>query len=53
MYGLDLKEKLSTAGFRVRVLSTDDLSGNYIDRSVRTPHTESDKYLFFCEKPDA
>lgn len=49
--GLDFSEKLKQAGFRVDIVSVDDVAGNYIDRTVHSPHTESDKYLFFCTKP--
>ena len=48
--GLDLKTKLSDAGFSVDVFSFDDVPGRYIDRNVTSPHVESDKYLFFCTK---
>ncbi|MBN2570218.1 MAG: class I SAM-dependent methyltransferase [Deltaproteobacteria bacterium] len=50
MYGLDLENRLFDAGFSVNTLSIDDVPGSYIDRSVASPHMESDKYLFFCTK---
>ncbi len=48
--GLDLKEKLENSGFTVQIKTTHDLQGNYFDLSLSTPHSESDKYLFFCTK---
>lgn len=48
--GLDFSNKLKQSGLSVRVVSTDDVPGNYIDRSVNSPHTESDKYIFYCQK---
>ncbi len=53
MNGLDFTDKLTAAGFSVSVVSFDDVLGNYMDRNIVTPHTESDKYLFFCKKLDA
>ena len=50
MNGLDFKLKLSDAGFSVDIYSFDDVPGNYIDKSVKSPHLETDKYLFFCKK---
>jgi len=47
---LDFKQKLSKAGFRVDIYTFDNVPGNYVDRSVNSPHIESDKYLFFCKK---
>ena len=49
--GLDFADKLRDAGFVVDVISLFDLSGNFVDRTVSSPHTESDKYLFYCKKP--
>ncbi|MFC2091746.1 class I SAM-dependent methyltransferase [Elusimicrobiota bacterium] len=48
--GLDLERKLTKEGFSVSIYSIDDIPGEYVDRSVHTPHTESDKYLFYCIK---
>ncbi len=48
--GLDLKVKLEKAGFNVNIVSTNDLKGNYFDLTQKTPHSESDKYLFFCTR---
>jgi SAM-dependent methyltransferase len=50
MNGLDFTRKLEGAGFAVTVHSFDTIPGNYVDRSVRSPHMESDKYLFYCTK---
>lgn len=50
MNGLDFGLKPSNAGFSVTIYSTDDVPGKYIDRSVNSPHVDSDKYLFFCKK---
>lgn len=50
MNGLDFELKLSEAGFSVKIYSIDDVPGSYIDRSVNSPHVESDRYLFFCKK---
>ena len=50
MNGLDFSKKLTAAGFSVNIVSFDNVQGNYIDRSIVSPHVESDKYLFFCEK---
>ncbi len=50
MYGLDFADKLRAEGFGVRVVTLDDVKGNYFDRSVRSPHIESDYYLFDCTK---
>jgi SAM-dependent methyltransferase len=49
--GLDFTDKLKEAGFEVEVVSYDDLPGNFVDRTVVSPHTESDKYIFYCKKP--
>jgi SAM-dependent methyltransferase len=48
--GLDLKLKLEKAGFTVRIVTTNDIKGNYFDISLKTPHSESGKHLFFCKK---
>ncbi len=48
--GLDLQNKLEKAGFKVQIISTGDLPGSYFDLTLNTPHSESDKYLFFCSK---
>lgn len=48
--GLDLKIKLEYTGFKVNIISMNDLKGNYFDLTLKTPHSESDKYLFFCTK---
>lgn len=50
MYGLDFISKLSDAGFFVKTITVDEVPGKYIDRSVSSPHVESDKYLFLCKK---
>lgn len=49
--GLDFADKLAAAGFEVEVVSFDDVPGAWIDRSVSSPHVDSDKYLFYCRKP--
>ncbi len=51
MNGLDFGDKLRGAGFTVTIASLDDVDGNFIDRSVRSPHVDSDRYLFHCVKP--
>ena len=48
--GLDFREKLVASGFSVETLCIDNVPGNYVDRSVQSPHIESDKYLFMCRK---
>lgn len=48
--GLDFRQKLEAAGFKVMTVSIDDVPGNYVDRSATSPHINSDKYLFYCEK---
>lgn len=48
--GLDFAAKLEAAGFDVDIVAIDDVPGNYVDRTVRSPHTESDRYLFHCTK---
>lgn len=48
--GLDFRAKLENAGFTVKLYSFDTVPGNYLDRSVRSPHVESDRYLFYCTK---
>lgn len=50
--GLDIADKLREAGFTVQIVSYDDLPGNFVDRAASSPHTESDKYLFYCAKSD-
>lgn len=50
MNGVDFKFKLSAAGFDVKMISLEDVPGNYFDRSVSSPHLDTDKYLFFCNK---
>ena len=50
MNGLDFADKLRAARFEVKVVSVDDVKGNFVDRSVRSPHTDSDRYLFHCTK---
>ena len=50
MNGLDFRLKLSEAGFHVNVFSLDDAPGSYFDRSANSPHIDTDKYLFFCNK---
>ena len=52
MNGLDFADKLKDAGFAVEVVSVADVPGNFVDRSVRSPHTDSDNYLFFCSKKE-
>jgi SAM-dependent methyltransferase len=49
--GLDFAEKLKGAGFQVEIVSFEDIPGNYVDRSAKSPHMDSDKYLFYCAKP--
>lgn len=48
--GLDFADKLTSAGFNVDIVAIDDVPGNYVDRTVVSPHTESDRYLFHCTK---
>lgn len=48
--GLDFADKLAEVGFSVEVVSVDDVPGNFVDRSVHSPHTDSDRYLFYCTK---
>ncbi len=50
--GLDFGERLIATGFDVQVLSIDNVAGNWVDRTVRSPHTESDRYLFICRKTE-
>lgn len=50
MNGLDFVNKLLKVGFAVEVYSTDTVHGKYLDRSVSSPHVESDKWLFYCKK---
>jgi len=50
MNGLDFVSRLSDAGFSVETVSFDDVPGDYIDRTVKTPHTESDRFLFWLTK---
>jgi SAM-dependent methyltransferase len=50
--GLDFADKLKASGFEVDIVSVEDVQGNFVDRTVHSPHTESDKYLFFCTKPE-
>jgi SAM-dependent methyltransferase len=50
MNGLDFAEKLHAAGFEVKIVSVEEVEGNFIDHSVQTSHTESDRYLFHCTK---
>lgn len=49
--GRDFADRLEAAGFSVELVTPDDLPGDYIDRSVRTPHTESDWLLFVARNP--
>ena len=49
--GTDFAAKLVGAGFTVDLIDIDDVPGNFVDRSQHTPHTESDRYIFFCRKP--
>ncbi len=51
MNGLDFKNKLANAGFTAHVRSIDDVDGNYVDRTASSPHIDSDRYLFYGEKP--
>lgn len=51
--GLDFAEKLKRVGFGVQIVTLDDVPGNYVDRSVRSPHVDSDRYLFVGEKQPA
>ena len=48
--GLDIANKLTAAGFAVDIISMDSVKGNWLDRTVSSPHIESDKTLFFCHK---
>ncbi len=48
--GLDFVDKISSAGFGVDVVTFDDVPGTYLDRSVRSPHVDSDRVLFFCRR---
>jgi len=48
--GLDFRGKLESAGFSVQLHSFDTVPGAYVDRSVHSPHMESDRYLFYCTK---
>jgi SAM-dependent methyltransferase len=49
--GLDFADKLREAGFSVETVDIVDRPGNYADRTAQTPHTDSDRYLFWCVKP--
>ena len=51
MYGLDIMDKMRRAGFDVSLVPIETLNGCFVDRAVRSPHTESDRYLFDCVKP--
>jgi SAM-dependent methyltransferase len=51
--GLDFANKLTEAGFLVETIAIENLPGNFADRAEHTPHTESDRYLFWCLKPQA
>lgn len=48
--GLDFAERLRAAGFDVTVRSLEDVPGNWVDRSARSPHVDSDRHLFFARK---
>ncbi|MBK9284925.1 MAG: methyltransferase domain-containing protein [Sphingobacteriaceae bacterium] len=48
--GLDITRKLEDEGFEVTVISTENIVGDYFDKKIKTPHSESDKYLFYCTK---
>jgi len=50
LYGLDLEKKMHSIGFKVDLFSIENITGNYIDRNVESPHVDSDKYLFLCKK---
>jgi hypothetical protein len=50
MNGLDFADRLAGAGFTIRTISMDDVGGNWVDRSARSPHIDSDRYLFICTK---
>lgn len=49
--GFDFAGKLAAAGFNVEVIAIEDMPGNFVDRTVRSAHTESDRYVFLCRKP--
>ena len=49
--GLDFADKLRKAGFEVEIVSYQEIPGNFVDRGVSSPHTESDRFLFYCTKP--
>jgi SAM-dependent methyltransferase len=48
--GLDIRDKLRRAGFAVDTVTLTDVPSQYFDRSVKSPHVESDRFVFFCTK---
>lgn len=50
MNGLDFANRLEVTGFAVQIVSMDDVGGTWLDRTVQSPHTDSDRYLFICTK---
>jgi hypothetical protein len=51
MNGLDIVGRMRQTGFNVQTVSFDNIPKNYINKTINTPHTKSDRYLFFCRKP--
>lgn len=51
MNGLDFADRLRSVGFAVQLVSMADIGGSWIDRSVKSPHMDSDQYIFCCTKP--
>ena len=44
-----LLDGLAASGIR-GIRLANEVEGDFVDRSVRSPHTESDRYLFHCTK---
>jgi SAM-dependent methyltransferase len=51
MNGLDFADRLGSIGFAVQVVSMADVGGNWVDRTAKSPHLDSDQYIFCCTKP--
>ena len=48
--GLDMRDKFEKVGFDFKIISTDNLNGNYVDRRYKTAYYDTSKYLFYCTK---
>jgi len=50
LYGTDLTDKLKSLGLDTKLFEFADIGCDFADLELQSPHIDSDKFIFYCEK---